>query len=284
MQQILFETLDKKKWIKVIVDTYNNTNDDIALVFSKEILVSKLMPMHLVTLACLIDSYIKLNKNVYLSDNNKDVFQYLVYDLKFSLYFNLGKDYAEPEKSDNIFNLWRINNEEKDLYPKEIEKYFKKVYFKNKDLSPISEALIEAYYNVFDHSNSNGNAFSLLMYDKETNILYASISDFGKGIAKSVRENDQSIQDDIDAMENAIKDNYTIKSQSHNRGFGLGNILSSTNITRILCNSVTLINKYKKYRIFETGFDYPGTLIDFEINLSVLEDEEYIELFNFDDF
>ena len=71
MQQILFETLDKKQWIKVIVDTYNNIIDDIALSFSKEILVSKLMPMHLVTLACLIDSYIKLNKKVYLSYNNK---------------------------------------------------------------------------------------------------------------------------------------------------------------------------------------------------------------------
>lgn len=283
MQQVLFNNLDRKKWIKKIVDTFNNINGDIALVFSQDILVSKLLPLHLVTLACLIDAFIKQNKDVYLSDSNKGIFQYLVNDLKFGSYFNLGRDYAEPEMSDNVFNLWRIKNEEKELYPKEIEKYFKKVYFKNKDLSPISEALVEAYYNVFDHSNSDGNAFSLLKYDTETNKLYASISDFGKGIAKSVRENDPSIQNDILAIEYAIQDNYTIKSQSHNRGFGLGNILSCTNIARILCNSVTLINRNKRIRILETGFEYPGTLIDFEINLNGLEDEEYIDFFTFND-
>lgn len=284
MQNILFDTLDKKKWIQVIVDSCSDIRDNVALFFSTEILVGGLLPVHLVTLACLIDSFIKRNKNVYLSDNNKEISQYLVYDLKFGMYFNFGKGHTEPELSDNVFNLWRIKDEEKDLYPKEIERYFKKVYFKNKDLSPISEALIEAYYNVFDHSNSNGNAFSLLKYDKQTNILYASISDFGTGIAKSVRENDPSIESDIVAIENAIKDKYTVKSKSHNRGFGLGNILNCTDTTRILSNSVTLINKNDRSRIFETGFEYPGTLIDFEIDLNNLEDEEYIGLFNFDDF
>lgn len=53
---------------------------------------------------------------------------------------------------------------------------------------------------MFDHAKANGNAFSVLQYDEENAILYVAISDFGIGIAQSVRNFDERIKNDKDAI------------------------------------------------------------------------------------
>ena len=111
-----------------------------------------------------------------------------------------------------------------------------------------------------------------------------AVSDFGKGIARSIRENAPEIESDSIAIEKAIQDNYTVKSQKHNRGLGLGNILSCTKTTRILCNSVLLVSNNYSKKIFHNDFEYPGTIIYFEIDLNSLEQEEYLTSFQLNDF
>lgn len=285
MRRIIFSTLNKKKWIENIVFSRQFINENIQLEFSESILESKLLPVHLVTLACLIDEYNKSGKKVYLFSKNNDLIKYLIEDLRFNAHLKLN-DYNQIDElvSENVFYLWRVKNDEKDLYPRRVEDYFRRISFQEKDLSPISEALVEVYYNIFDHAGANGNAFSLLKYNSETKILSVAVSDFGKGIAKSIRDNAPNIENDCIAIEKAIQDNYTVKSQRHNRGLGLGNILSCTKITRILCNQALLISNNYSKKIFLNDFEFLGTLIYFEIDINQLEQEEYLTSFQLNDF
>lgn len=285
MRRIIFNSLNKKEWIENIVFSCQSIDDDIKLEFTDNLSVEKLFPIHLVTLACLIEAYNQADKKVYLDIKNVNLINYLLYDLRFSSHLKIEGCKLESNISDdNVLCLWRVVNEEKDLYPKRVEDYFRRLSFKDKDLSPISEALVEVYYNIFDHAGAKGNAFSLLKFNPKSKILYVAVSDFGKGIAKSVRENTPNIKNDCIAIEKAIQDNYTVKSQRHNRGLGLGNILNCTKITRILCNSVVLISNNYNKNIFPIHFEYPGTLIYFEIDINKLEKEEYLTSFQLFDF
>ena len=180
----------------------------------------------------------------------------------------------------NIFNLWRIIETEKDLYAKNVERYFKNNFFKGKDLSVISLSMIEAYYNVFDHAEANGNAFSLIKYDKDSELLHVAVCDFGKGIAKSVRDFTPDITNDKDALLKSIEADFTVGSKSHNKGKGLDNILSCSSVVRIFCNNALLLKSDAGIRIFDVDFHFFGTLIYLKIDLSLTEDEEILEEFD----
>ncbi len=124
---------------------------------------------------------------------------------------------------DNIFNLWRIVESEKDLYAKNVEEYFKKTYFSGKDLSAVSVSLVEAYYNIFDHADAGGNAFSMISYNPDKQILSYAVADFGLGIPNSVRKFMTSDITDIKAISWALQDHATVRSTFRNKGFGMTN-------------------------------------------------------------
>lgn len=151
---ILFEDTDKGAWLRKIAEVvqlyhYNGNHRKITIDFLDKIKAEELYPIHLVTLACLIQYLSDNNWLVYgIKGENKEVGKFLFDDLKFDRYWSGGQNHVETNKSYNIFNLWRIVDSEKDIYAKSVEDYFKRNYFQSKDLSPISIALLEAYYNV----------------------------------------------------------------------------------------------------------------------------------------
>lgn len=281
---IEFESTDRESWLRQIADSYHILQDykegHVSLRFTPSIAVRTLKPFHLVTIASLIHHCYQKGLNVAMQKDNQEVFKYIYEELSFYEYWSGGKNYVEARSSQNVLNLWRIVEREKDLYAKQVEKYFREHYFHNKDLSAVSVCLLEAYYNVFDHAQAKGNAFSLIQYDQTSYKLYVAISDFGIGIAKSVRDFDQSISTDKDAILKALEDKFTIRSTKRNRGFGLSNILSPTEEARIFSHRGLVYKKGSDIKGFETDFSYPGTLIYFEINLSNLDDEEFIEEFS----
>ncbi len=201
--------------------------------------------------------------------------------MDFAAYWSGGKNHVNANSSANIFNLWRIIESEKDLYAKNVEEYFKRKYFKNKDLSAISVSLVEAFYNVFDHAHANGNAFSIIFYNEEKQELSYAVADFGIGIPTSVKGFIPSFKQDTDAIIWALKDNATVKSTSRNKGFGMSNILSAASQARIISNH-GLIHKtengLKPHHI--NNFSFPGTLIYLTVNMTEFEDEEVLESFN----
>ncbi len=290
---IFFTTPDKPKWLKLIVDSYQRYNSQgngiqVFISFGTDIAVKDLMPMHLVTLACLIQFLSDHNWQANLSPNNPSVDDYIYNELRFRDYWLGQKNHVDTADSSHIFNLWRIVDGEKELFAARVEEYLRNNYFKNKDLSAISLSLKEAFYNVFDHASAGNNAFSLIFYDKDTHVLYAAISDFGIGIVRSVKKYLPSIIDDKQALLKAIENNFTVKSAKWNKGKGLDNILSSTDSSRLCSGRALLLYKKKdKYdmqgnkRVYDIDFDFPGTLLYFEVDISQMDDVEILDSFEF---
>ena len=283
---IYFDSSNESDWLYNIAIAYTKYRQqclrlNIMLSFSPSINRQTLGPLHLVTLACLIHYLDSKGYIVSMDTSNTDLYEYIFNDLDFAAYWSGGKNHVNANSSANIFNLWRIIESEKDLYAKNVEEYFKRKYFKNKDLSAISVSLVEAFYNVFDHAHANGNAFSIIFYNEEKQELSYAVADFGIGIPTSVKRFIPSFKKDTDAKIWALKDNATVKSTSRNKGFGMSNILSAASQARIISNH-GLIHKtengLKPYHI--NNFSFPGTLIYLTVNMTEFEDEEVLESFN----
>lgn len=256
------------------------SEENVTLKFSPKITKEDLYPFHLVTLANIIQFLFDNGNNVSIdTKGNPEVFDFIYNELKFSEYFSKGINHVDTDNSENIFNLWRITDAEKDLYAIRVEEYFKKNYFEGKDLSFISSNMIEAYYNVFDHAKANKNAFSLIKYDDKKHKLYVAISDFGIGIVKSVRDFDSSITNDEAAISKAIQDNFTVKSTERNHGMGLSNILNGSDYARIFSGKGLVVEVDGQIKTYSVGFGFPGTLVYFEVDLSKAENEEIINSF-----
>ncbi|MDE6265239.1 MAG: ATP-binding protein [Paramuribaculum sp.] len=236
--------------------------------------------MHLVTLACLIQFLKDNGVTPFMGTYNKRVCEYIMEDLAFQKYWSGGLNHVELSKSDNIFNLWRITDTEKDLYAKHVEKYLRSNYFEGKDLGAVSLCLAEAFYNVFDHAQAKGNAFSLLAYDVDTSILRGAICDFGVGLATTIRKGHPEVLHDAEAIRLSIKDNITIGSTARNRGLGMGNIVNNTDSIRILSGNGLYVKNDINNKTVQIPFTFPGTLIYFDIDLSTLEDETLLDNFN----
>ena len=280
---INFDDTNKKVWLHKIVevanDSRNNNIDRVAILdFAESIKKSNVLPIHIVTYACLIQYLKDLGFDVQQGKTNIEVADYIYHELGFKYYWK-GTNHIESTDT-SILNLWRVIREEADLYTKRVEAYFKNNYFKNKDLSPVSISMVEAFYNISDHAKAGENAFSLIMYNRPRKELKVAISDWGKGIVGTVREYDHSIQADIEALERAIQDDFTISSTTHNKGKGLSNILSCSDVVRIFSGNALLVKDENQRKFYELDFYYPGTLIYFDKNLNVLEDIDYLEEFN----
>lgn len=278
-----FESLNKGGWLRTIASVRNNYETGeykkyIILNFNSSFKSEDFEPIHLVTLACLIQFLDQKGHLVLIASSSDDVRNMLFADLRIQEYWSGGQNHVDSTSS-NIFNLWRIIEAEKDLYAKNVEQYFKNNFFKGKDLSVISLSMVEAYYNVFDHADAGGNAFSLIKYDTNNEVLHVAICDFGKGISKSVRDFRPEISNDKDALLKSIEVDFTVGSKEHNKGKGLDNILSCSSVVRIFCNNALLLRNENGIKMYDVDFHFGGTLIYFQIPLLFVEDEEILDEF-----
>ena len=90
------------------------------LIFAKNLLnksnghIKDLSPVHIVTLACLIEYISRFDVNIKV-DRKTAVGDYLYLTLKFKEYWAGGQDHSHIE-DENILNLWRLKEEQKELY------------------------------------------------------------------------------------------------------------------------------------------------------------------------
>lgn len=284
MNRVYFKSADKGFWIEKIVKTLEDskrfTNGEmIELVIEADVKPSQIQPVHVVTYANLIQFL--YDQGFHISQGGDEVIsRYLYHDLGLKHYWTRKENHVNIDKS-GYLNLWRIIESEKDFFSKEVELYFKNKYFKNKDLSAISLSLNEAFYNVYDHADAGKNAFIQIMYDENTTILSVAISDFGKGIVGSVKEHVKESLTDIQALEMAIKDGFTISSTTHNKGKGLDVILSCSDVARIVSGSAFIYKRNGNILSREISFYFPGTLIYYDIDLSRLDEVDILDEFSF---
>lgn len=282
---INFDTANIDKWLAKVSEISNAeilSDTNIVLDFSGIKSKSGINPIHIVSLACLIEHLHKLGYSIALRDVEKNaVSNHIWYNLKFKEYWSGGKNYV-PAHEALISNLWRIIDAEKEIHSDRIHNYLKQEFFQSKDLSAVRNSLDEAYYNIFDHAEANGNAFSFVEFNEETEKLFVAVCDFGVGIATLVKQMLPNISSDKDAIAKALEYRFTTGSQKHNMGMGLGNIKDTcTNNDRLIIFSKKgkLIANRDNMTLFDNEFSFPGTLVYYELSLSNFEDEEIIDNF-----
>lgn len=284
---VIFDSVGRIEWIRTIADNVKLLTPRIVagdqIIIHLPSQVEKLDAVHLASLACFIE-YFHKRSCIMATMANPGVRTFIFDKLNWRAYWAGHQDYAEA-KDLTIFNLWRITDEGKEIHSQQVYDFLKRGPFKQKDLSAVPNSLLEAYYNVFDHADANGVAFSFIRYIEDKQKLSVAICDFGKGIATSVKEEYPNIDDDSSAIELAMKDRVTIRSKEHNRGMGLGNIRTACtdeDALRIISNRGFLITKRDEINKRENNFNFPGTLIFYDLTLSHFEDEEIIANFELD--
>ena len=289
---LFFKSSSRGEWIYTIsnyverIHFPSSKDHYIRLVFSQSIEVSHIEPTHIVTLACLIQFLAEKGYHVLIDPRNRPVYDYLWYDVRLKEYWKGGKNYT-PSQDDTICNLWRIVDSEKEMHSIRVHDYLQQHFFQHKDLTAVKNSLDEAYCNISDHAEAGGNAFSFIKYDSEREKLQVAVCDFGKGIARSIRSCEQykDIDSDDKALSIAIIDGETARSQSHNRGFGLGNIItsrcSSDDIFRLISNRGFVYITGDLQKTFPNNFNFPGTLMYYELSLSQFDDLDILSNFEF---
>ena len=282
---IHFNTLQRGEWLSQIASVcqqYDSNGRETNVVFSfgKNIAPDKMDPFHHVTLACLIQFLIDRNWVPYLSNENPDVQDHLFRDLRFQAYWSGGKNHVDTDADKNIFNLWRIKKNEMDAFAYRVIGYLKSIY-SDRDLSPILLCLTESFYNIFDHAEANDNAFVFIRYKEDKKMLYAAVADFGKGICNSVRGFSDIHLTDKQALRKALEYNFTVKSTSRNKGFGLSNIIENSDTARIFSGNALFVKTEHNQKFYDIPFPFNGTLVYFEVDISKTETEEIIDNFNF---
>jgi anti-sigma regulatory factor (Ser/Thr protein kinase) len=287
--EVAFDTIDVHGWIETISNTVNKlelgSTDSLIIFVKPTIDISELEALHLVTLACLIDHYDRRGTAVELGENNTPVRDFLFDTLQMQKYW-IDKDNYTEAQDNTVLNLWRIQNNEKEVHSQRVHDFLKSDFFRNrnKDFSAVKNSLDEVYYNVFDHAEANGNAFSFIKYDDQNHKLYVAVCDFGMGIAKKVRNHFPGIHTDHEAIEKAMEDTFTTHSQLHNAGMGLGNIRNActdSDALKIISNRGSLSANKEQISSNAIDFDFNGTLIYYELSLNHYEDEEIIDNFEF---
>lgn len=288
MDELKYGSPNKWEWVYKTISYRNGIipacGDEIAKVyFLEDLSKEKFEPMHIVLFSCLIDELRKNGYRVVLNIKNKELHDFVWDDIKVKEYWGEHTTHYVPSPAPSRFNIWRIIDKQKDAYAIGVCEYFKQLN-RGKDFSGFQTTLNELYYNVFDHAEADGNAFSYIWYNEYKREISVAICDFGKGIARTLREAHAEYQTDCDALLASIKNGVTARSKSHNAGMGLYNIaeiLQGNDYLRIISNKSLLVCVGNQKKVFTLQEDFYGTLVYLRISINSFEDEEIIDSFEF---
>jgi anti-sigma regulatory factor (Ser/Thr protein kinase) len=154
-------------------------------------------------------------------------------------------------------------------------------------LATIQVCIEEILNNIRDHADKKTGCI-FAQYTPRNHEVVISISDFGVGIPFNVQNKHPSLTE-TEAILKAVERGFSTRSQPHNRGFGLDNLIHNVvingkgsvhihSLTGILsCYNGQNEIQYKSRMAF--GF-YPGTLIDLVFKTDVddifdIEEEDF---------
>lgn len=268
--KIVFDSLKEHSWLSIISQECKKEifEEQISLTFPVD--VSMLKPMHITSLACFV-RYLRDKGNKVTIEGDEEEF------------VNELLNYSHSTPNASYFGLWRIEEAWKDSKCIQITNFLKSMTsLRKKDLSAFQISLEEAFANVFDHAEANGNAYSFISFDEKNMRIEVAVCDFGVGIPKTIAGTIRvSVLDSI-AIVNAMENGFSSKSREHNRGFGLANIRSACTDGDEFCvisRTGKVVVKGSEESIYKSLFDFPGTLLFYEISLENYDDEEIINEF-----
>ena len=289
--KIEFTSPARIEWVRIVTEWREKISISkkikfIELVFDQEVRFDNFDPIHIVLLSCFIDEIQTKGYVVRLDFKDEELHDYLFNEVNLKTYWSKNKINHVDSPVISDLNIWRITENGKEYYSISVHDYFKRIYFAGFDLSSLKNALNELYFNVFDHAEAHGNAFSFIRYDKEEGKIQVAICDFGKGIGRTLREKYPNFENDCVALVNSIKIGITAKTQKYNKGFGLDNVASSLkkgDRLRIISNEALLdiSDNSLNTKTLEIPFNFKGTLIYFDVAIDSFEKEEMLEDFSF---
>lgn len=286
---ITFEEINKEYWIKKvnslcskhgIQENKKQERVNIDIEINSCITILDFTHVHIVLFACLIEKLKRLNYTVTAYIEDKELYKFIFEELHVGKYFTIDESSCHVEADrDSILNIWKINPSKTEEYSMSITDYFKRKHFKNCDLSGLKNSLDEVYFNVSDHAESNGIAFSYIYYDMQSRQICVAACDLGLGIPYTLKRSGLKYNSDGEALRQSLEIGVSAKTNRHNKGFGLDNVvsnLSNKDRLRIVSNKALLLchpNK-KPIKFYELDFDFNGTLIYFEISIDSFFEEE----------
>lgn len=239
-------------------------------------------PFHIVLLSCLIEYIERYGYVVAFEADDLELTEFIFGEVKMDKYINNTDTAYVKEKDKSNLNLWKIVDNRAKEYSIVITEYLQRTYFKGLDISGFQNSLDEIYANVADHSKSNGIAFSYINYDEEEGKIHFAACDMGLGIPTTLRAAIPEIESDELALRKSLDVGVSAKTNKHNMGFGLDNVLSNLKnggMMRIVSNCALLFCQENKNNIktYSLDFDFRGTLIYFDISIDSFEKDEEIE-------
>ena len=243
-------------------------------------------PYHVVIIACLIEEYDKAGKIASVVNAKPKVDAYLN-EIKFYNYWKPGfdRDNYTRVNIETTLCLWHISKPMISGYIDYAVDYYENNFFKGKDLYGLHNSLAEIFNNIFDHSESPIDGYVLTQfYPKENNII-VSVCDFGIGIPTKINQfryrEGKDLLDDNDALLKALQDGFTTQSTTHNRGYGLNNLLriseSMNGVMKIVSNGVYYLCDFRNNSVDQTFIlerSFQGTLLIIELDTGQFDDSE----------
>ena len=232
-------------------------------------------PIHLVTLACLIEEYFDAGIEIeFVNLDRCGIIDYLN-NVHFLQYWTDGFDRNAyiPSSTNTTFSLWRVSEDMINDYATQAKNYFENNHLTDKELDVMHIALTELFNNIMNHSDSSINGYTVCQYFPNRGKLSLVVCDFGIGIPTVINDYLTNIGAEplIDslAIQKALERGFTTKPHGQNKGFGLDNIhtsVQSNNGTVLICSN----NGYYKYDgaprpWLSPKFSFSGTCI--EVNL-----------------
>ena len=283
----IFHSSKRVEWLMRVMEIREKgyAEGDKVTLYIVDMEVEDLLPEHITSLACLVE-YLYRQSVAVIVDRRTPCGEFLCADLHLWEYWGNRKDYF-PARNDTILNLWHVKSEQTEEHARRITDYLKNATSRTKDLSAVTNSLHEAYYNIKDHSHAGENAFSMISYNKNTQVLHVAVCGFGIGVAASVRQFDPTITDDKQALKRASEANFTVGSAAHNAGMGLDNIRrvctdAADDDVWLISNTAALRMTGSNLRATDLGFEFKGCLLAYSVSLSHFEDEEMLEDFIWD--
>jgi hypothetical protein len=242
-------------------------------------------PYHITPLACIIHEYQSKGYTIRLKNIPTNIESYLD-SFNFQQFSENASTIDIPVSLDcKILPLWLIKRNTYNLYPGRAKEYFENNHFDGLSLWPLSISLAELMNNIFDHSDSTIPGYTFTQYNSTQESIITCVCDFGVGIPVKVnnflKTNGRNKLPNVDALLKAFEMNFSTKSQPHNKGYGLDNIISNI---KLLQSKALIISNNVIYRIlpddkedtYELTVNFPGSLFVIWLNannLSVKEEE-----------
>lgn len=295
VKTIYFDTVKRIDWLRKICEEEKQIKplkhkgvlrDVINIILRDDISLNKFTPFHIVLLSCFIESIKQRGYLIRLIAENEELCRFIHDDMSITKYWKGPKADHVDSPDPSRLNLWRTVQGRDEEYRMSVDRYFSNKY-PGTDFFMLNNCLSELYFNIFDHAEANGVSFSYIHCDAN-DVIHIAICDFGKGIAKTMRKAFPNITSDHTALAKALEKGISAKTQKHNAGFGLDNVISCLEDgaqLRMISNGGFLISSKNNGKV-ETitrpiPFYLKGTLIYFDLPISSFGATEINEEFTF---